>query len=83
MTANEDAAQALERARRAKQHLMELVAEIAEVNGVGITKLRGVYALKLNLARTPARSVLAKLPKEVDGVTVVTETTGEIRAQDG
>ena len=83
MTAFEDAAQALERARRAKQHLLELVAEIAEVNGVGITKLAGAYALKLNLARAPTRSVLAKLPKEVDGVAVVTETTGEIRAQDG
>ena len=47
------------------------------VNGIGITKVRGRYAVKVSLSE-PAKT---DLPESVDGVPVVVEVTGAVRKQ--
>jgi hypothetical protein len=66
----------LEQARAAKDQARSAFAALAEVVGVGITRLDGGYALKVNLRRSPAHGVA--LPKEVDGVPVQVEVVGSI-----
>ena len=67
---------ALTLARAAKEKVKEIVAAIAAVNGIGITKVAGKYAVKVNLARETKET--AAIPREVDGVPVVVEVVGRI-----
>lgn len=66
----------LEAARSAKEEAKRLVADKADVVGVGLTKAkRGGYAVKINVKRAPA----APVPKAVHGVPLVVEVVGAIR----
>lgn len=67
----------LEKARAAKTHAAEVFQPLAEVVGVGITRVELGYGLKINLAHPPAEDV--PLPGEVDGVPVRVEVVGPIR----
>ena len=67
----------LERARAAKERTTKLTAKMPCVNGVGITKVRGRYAVKVSLSE-PAET---GLPESMDGVPVVVEVAGAIRKQ--
>jgi hypothetical protein len=68
-----------ERARAAKKKAARVFAAYGKVVGVGITRVEGEYALKVNFEESPSPS--AELPTEIDGVPVVVRTVGTIRKQ--
>lgn len=61
--------------RAAKARAMALFAPLADVVGVGITRVGEGYGLKINLRTAPATT----LPEEVDGVPVKVEIVGSIK----
>ena len=67
----------LDEARAAKAHAADVFQSLAEVAGVGITRVESGYGLKVNLSQAPAEDVA--LPSEVDGVPVRIEVVGRIR----
>jgi hypothetical protein len=66
----------LTRAQAAQDHLVEILANNPEVNGIGIMRAAGGYVLKVNVRTESARH---SVPKEIDGVTVQVQTIGPIR----
>ena len=52
---------------------------MGKVTGVGITRVKGEYAVKVNLTEPVDPGV--ELPTEIDGVPVRVEVTGTIRAR--
>ncbi|MGH2444642.1 MAG: hypothetical protein ACRDGD_01160 [Candidatus Limnocylindria bacterium] len=66
----------LDQARAAKAGLLELLSGRPELRGVGIARVPGGFGVKVNLLRSPS----APLPVDVEGVPVVVEVVGEIRA---
>jgi hypothetical protein len=71
------AAATLESARAAKSAARKIFASLAEVVGVGITRVGGGYGVKVNLRAAPAPGV--ELPAEIEGVPVRVEVVGTIR----
>ena len=69
----------LEKARAAKRTAARLLETVETVVGVGITRLDGEYAVKVNLSGPVEPGT--KLPTEIDGVAVRIEVTGPIRAR--
>lgn len=69
----------LKKAQAAKQAALARLRSIDEVVGVGITRLDGEYAVKVNL-RVPL-DLGTTLPTSIDGVAVCVEVTGPIRAR--
>jgi hypothetical protein len=69
----------LEAARRVKALAREAASRSAEVTGVGIARVDGAYAVKVNLRNTPP----ADLPRQIDGVPVLYERTGALRIRGG
>jgi hypothetical protein len=67
----------LERAQAAKKTAQRLFETVDSVVGVGITRLGGQYAVKVNLSGPVAPGT--ELPTEIDGVPVRVEVTGTIR----
>jgi hypothetical protein len=67
----------LERARKAKDATERLCRELPCVNGIGITRVDGRYAVKVSLSE-PAET---ELPESVGGVPLVVEVAGRIRKQ--
>lgn len=67
----------LERARAAKRHVVELLADLPELEGVGVTFLDDGFAVKVNLRRMP---LSCDIPAEVDGVPILVEVVGPMRA---
>lgn len=65
----------LAEARVAKEKLSKAMGARPEVNGVGITRVRKGYAVKLNLSED---MVGEQLPEEIDGVPVHIEVVGPI-----
>lgn len=65
----------LEQARAAKQRAFERFDALADVVGIGITRIDGGYALKINLRTEPD----APLPDALDNVPIQTQITGPIR----
>jgi hypothetical protein len=70
----------ISQARRAKTQVKELVAEEKDVVGIGLTKARAGYAVKVNWRKRPART---GVPRTIDGVPVIHEVVGTIRARAG
>jgi hypothetical protein len=68
----------LEEARAAKEPVYSAFQALANVVGVGITRVAGEYAVKVNLSEPPVQGV--RLPTHVDGVLVQVEVTGSARA---
>ena len=66
----------LEQARAAKESAKALLAALPGVVGVGITKIGGDYALKVNLRAPLPRGVSA--PERISGVPVCVEVVGRI-----
>lgn len=75
------AAATLESARAAKPAAQKVFAALADVVGVGITRIGDGYGVKVNLRAAPATGV--ELPTEVDGVPVRVEVVGTIRKRQG
>lgn len=69
----------LEAARAAKPRALAAFSPLADVVGIGITRIGDTYALKVNLATEPEPS--AKLPTTIEGVPVRVEVVGTIRKQ--
>lgn len=65
----------LDDVRAAKKTLAARLRRVPEVNGIGITRVAGVYCLKVNLERETD----VVIPREVAGVPVRTEVVGRIR----
>lgn len=66
----------LEKARAAKAAALNRFRSIGEVVGVGITRVEGEYAVKINLSAPPPPGV--EFPLEIDGVAVRIEVTGRV-----
>ncbi len=69
----------LEMARAAKEEAHGVLARLAAVAGVGITRVGSGYGLKINLAKEPDKNQM--LPAEVQGVPVRIEVVGAIKKQ--
>jgi hypothetical protein len=69
----------IERARAAKTHILDHVADLPQVNGVGLARLGEGYAVKVNLSE-PLENGKA-IPQEWDGVPVVVDLVGRIVAR--
>lgn len=69
----------LEQAQAAKQTALRRFGAIGKVVGVGITRVAGEYAIKVNLSEPVGPGT--ELPTEIDGVRVRVEVTGIIRAR--
>lgn len=67
----------LERAREVRPRVAALLADLPEVVGVGVTFLDDGFAVKVNFRRMPES---CEIPTEVDGVPLVVEVVGTIRA---
>ncbi len=68
----------LESARAAKAKALKAFRSLANVNGVGLTRHKGGYVVKVNLEEA---SVPGDFPEEIDGVPVVTRVVGKGRKQ--
>ena len=68
----------IDRARAAKDKVLEHFKNIGKVVGVGITRLNDDYAVKVNLSEAPAQGTV--LPTEIDGVPIKVDVVGQIRA---
>jgi hypothetical protein len=68
----------LEAARAAKTKARTIFARLPYVNGVGLTRRDGSYAVKVNLEMAPDEQ---DLPKDIDGVPVVFNVIGRIHKQ--
>jgi hypothetical protein len=66
----------LQRALAAKKAALQRFKKLASLTGVGITRVDGGYAVKLNLSK-PINGV--KFPTDIDGVPLRVEVTGAIR----
>jgi len=69
----------LEQAQAAKKAALRRFESLANVTGVGITRVRGQYAVKLNLSE-PVRPGV-ELPPEIEGVALKVEVTGPIKSR--
>ncbi len=69
----------LEQAQAAKSKAAPVFGRYAPVCGVGLTRRKGVYAVKVNLEAEPDAD--AELPEEIDGVPVVVHVMGKLRKQ--
>jgi hypothetical protein len=67
----------LDEARAAKPLAAATFSQLADVRGVGITRVGDGYGLKVNLARTPDRDT--DLPESIAGVPVRIEIVGDIQ----
>ena len=62
----------IDQAREVKQKAGDMAREAAAVTGVGLTRIDGSYAIKINL-RGPSA---VNLPRQCDGVPIFYEVTG-------
>lgn len=69
----------LEQAQAAKRTAIRRFEAIGEVVGVGITRVAGQYAVKVNLSEPVKPGTV--LPDEINGVPVRVEVTGSIRTR--
>ena len=67
----------LDSARAAKARVADMLRDVPELAGVGITRIDEGYAVKVNFSSDPSGGV--ELPTEVDGVPVRIEVVGRIK----
>ena len=68
----------LDLARKAQSKAIRAFRGIGDVNGVGITRKEGRYAVKVNLESSPKKDP----PADIDGVPVVVHVLGRIHKQE-
>jgi hypothetical protein len=71
----------LEQANAAKREALRRFGKLATLTGVGITRVRGEYAVKVNVSEPLDED--AALPSSIEGVPVRVEVTGTIRSRHG
>ena len=69
----------LDEAQAAKKAALQRFERLGNVVGVGITRVNGEYAVKVNLREPVGPGV--ELPTDIDGVPVHVEVTGSIRVR--
>ena len=69
----------LDEAQAAKKAALQRFERLGNVVGVGITRVNGEYAVKVNLSEPVGPGV--ELPTDIDGVPVHVEVTGSIRVR--
>jgi hypothetical protein len=67
----------LDRARAAKAAARRTFERLGTVVGVGVTRVGGEYAVKINLREPLEPGVVC--PARIDGVPICVEVTGQIR----
>jgi preprotein translocase subunit Sss1 len=67
----------LDRVRAAKKTAEKTFAALAKVVGIGITRIGGVYGLKVNIESAPA--TVTALPAEIEGCPVHVEVVGTVK----
>lgn len=70
----------LDQAQAAKRTALKRFERLGKVTGVGITRVRGEYAVKVNLSEAIDPDV--EVPANIDGVPVCVEVTGTIRPRE-
>jgi len=78
---NRDMTISIEKARKARDKAVKLFKRFGHVNGVGITRKGGDYAVKVNFEALDSKD--SSIPDEIDGVPVVLHVLGAIRKQLG
>ena len=71
----------LERAEAAKKAALQRFRKLPSLTGVGITRVAGEYAIKLNLGEPVEPGV--PFPDDIDGVPLYVEVTGTINVSRG
>ena len=66
----------LEQARAAKAAALRRFEHLPALVGVGVTRIDGEYAIKINLREPPTSP--ADVPADIDGVPLVVEVVGPI-----
>ena len=69
----------LQRAQAAKRTARKQFERLGSVTGVGITRVDGEYAVKVNLCEPLGEGI--EPPREIDGVLVCVVVTGAVRAE--
>lgn len=69
----------LDKAQAAKRSALLQFQKLGKVTGVGITRVKGEYAVKVNLSEPIEPGT--ELPTDIDGVFVCVEVTGAIRVR--
>lgn len=69
----------LDQAQAAKRTALRQFEKLGKVTGVGITRVGGEYAVKVNLSEPIEPGT--EVPADIDGVPVRVEVTGTIRAR--
>jgi hypothetical protein len=69
----------LQRAQAAKKAALQRFRKLATLTGVGITRVGGGYAVKLNLSEPVEPGM--KFPADINGVPLRVEVTGTIRSR--
>jgi hypothetical protein len=69
----------LEKAKAAKRTARKQFERLGSVTAVGITRVDGEYAVKVNLCEPLGEGV--DPPREIDGVPVCVVVTGAVRAE--
>jgi hypothetical protein len=69
----------LDRAQAAKEVAVKRFEPLGTLVGAGITRVKGEYAVKINLSKPVDPGF--ELPTDIDGVPVRVEVTGPIRAR--
>ena len=67
----------IDSARAAKTQVKKALSRLPELAGVGLTRLGSGYAVKVNLQKA---IVGKQLPTQIDGVPVVVEVVGTVKA---
>lgn len=68
----------ISQARAVKDELGKQLASVSEVNGIGLVRHEDGWAVKVNLV-LPVSDLA--IPQSIDGVDVLTDVVGRIRAQ--
>ena len=69
----------IEDVRSVKPKALSVFKKLGQVNGVGITRHKGAYAVRVNLVQDLDPGV--KCPATIDGISVVLKVVGTIRKQ--
>lgn len=69
----------IECARHAKEVGRKVFPRFGKVAGVGLTKRKGTYAVKVNFAEAP--STPDAIPRQIEGVPVIYQVVGQVRKQ--
>jgi len=70
----------LDAVRAAKDKVGKVLAGLAVVNGIGITRKDGRYALKVNVETLHVS--MDRMPTSIGGVPIVFSETGKVRKQE-